>query len=151
MKFFTTSSRLSSITSLLCAGLLAVVFASSLRAASIVRVTYTKGGELLASMIYSGRDGGPGSDPAPYWALVAKSPEIISKVKIKADKPGGKVATLKGKIKVSLTIRNQFNMGTAETDTLTLVRDDADSDRWYLSKKEHKRIAALAMKKEKRK
>ena len=140
-------SRLNRLLTLLLAVLLALAFSSRMDAASIVKVTYTQDGVLLGTMIYTGKDGGPQSDPAPYWQLTTKAPEITSKVKVKPDEAGGKVATLKGKIEVSLTIRNQFNMGTVKTDTLVLKRKNADSDQWYLSEKELKRLKLLMKKK----
>ena len=118
------------------------------RAASIVKATYSQDGETIGQMIYTGPDGGPRSDPAKYWALLGKAPEITSAVKIEPDKEGGRTATLKGDIEISVEIRNQFNMGTVQTDMLSLVRDDGRSDAWYIPAKELERIQALLLRAE---
>ena len=112
-------------------------------AASIVDVTFKKDGKVVARSIYSGKDGGPSTDRSVYWKLLSKKPMFGSDVTVKPDKPGGKLATLKGKIEVSIMIRNQFNKGVAKTDKLELIRKSADSDAWYLSKAELERIEAL--------
>jgi hypothetical protein len=112
-------------------------------AASIVKATYSHDGGEIALMVYTGPDGGPDSDPAKYWALLGKAPESAYEVKIKPDKDGGKTATLKGDIEVSVEIRNKFNMGTVKAGELKLVRDDGRSKRWYLPADELKRIQAL--------
>jgi hypothetical protein len=112
-------------------------------AASIVKATYSMGGDTIALMVYTGPDGGPQSDPATYWALLGTAPEIASQVKIKADKAGGRTATLKGDIKVSVKIRNKFNMGVVKTAKLALMRDDDQSNKWYIPPKELKRIRAI--------
>jgi hypothetical protein len=112
-------------------------------AASIVKATYAQDGDTIALMVYTGSDGGPRSDSVRYWALLAKAPERAYRVQIKPDKTGGKTATLKGNITVSVEIRNQFNMGTVKTDRLTLVRDDAKFNKWYIPSEELKRIRAL--------
>lgn len=122
---------------------LSLVAALSLQAASIVKSTYTLDGEPVALMVYTGANGGRQSDPGPYWKLLGKAPERAYEVKIEADKAGGRTATLKGEIEVSVQIRNKISMGTVKTDTLTLVRDDGGSNRWYLPAKELKRLEAL--------
>jgi hypothetical protein len=112
-------------------------------AASIVKATYSHKDNKVALMIYTGSDGGPNSNRADYWKLLGKAPESAYEVKIKPDEPRGKVATLAGDIKISVEIRNQFSMRMVKTDKLTLVRDDADSTRWYIPAKELTRIVAL--------
>ena len=112
------------------------------RAAAVVEARYSQGGGTVGLMTYSGPDGGADSDPARYWVLLGKAPELASQVKIKPDSEGGKTATLKGDVKISVTIRNQFNMGTVKTDKLTLARDDDHSDNWYIPVKELERIKA---------
>jgi hypothetical protein len=112
-------------------------------AASIVKATYSRDGDAIALMIYTGPDGGPHSDPAQYWALLGKAPESAYDVKIKPDTAGGKIATLKGEIKVTVEIRNKFSMGAVEVKELTLKRDGGDSTKWYVPTKELKRIQAL--------
>ena len=114
-------------------------------AASIVKATYNHDGDAIALMIYTGPDGGPNSDPAEYWALLGKAPESAYDVKIKPDEAGGKTATLKGEIRVSVEIRNKFSMGTVKVDELTLKRDDGESIRWYIPTEELKRIQALVV------
>jgi hypothetical protein len=94
-------------------------------------------------MVYTGPDGGPDSNPAAYWALLGKAPESAYEVKITPDKAGGKTATLKGDIEVSVEIRNKFDMGIVKANELKLVRDDGHSERWYLPADELKRIQAL--------
>lgn len=112
-------------------------------AASIVKATYSHKDNKVAQMIYSGSDGGPNSDRAGYWKLLGKAPANAYDVKIKPDEAGGKVATLAGDIRISVEIRNTFSMGTVKTDKLTLVRDDADSTKWYIPARELTRIVAL--------
>ena len=124
-----------------------IVTAIPLQAASIVKATYRQDGNTIALMVYTGSDGGPNSDRASYWKLLGKAPGAAYKVKVKPDKPKGNSATLRGDIRVSVEIRNQFNMGIVKTDKLKLVRDDADSTRWYIPAKELKRIVALIDKK----
>ena len=133
----------------LVAGLLAFTPSLTL-AASIVKVIYSHNGDAIAQTIYTGPDGGPNSDPAKYWALLGKAPQIVSQAKIKPDTAGGKTATLKGDIKVSVTIRNQFSMGIVATDKLTLIRNDKHSNKWYIPREEQKRIAALFVKNSKK-
>jgi hypothetical protein len=126
--------------------LLACLIASTAiptHAASIVKAKYSHDGDAIALMIYTGPDGGPNSDPAAYWALLGKAPESAYEVKIKPDKAGGKTATLKGEIKVSVEIRNKFSMGTVNVNKLTLIRDDGNSTRWYIPTAELKHIQAL--------
>ncbi len=139
------------IVALFLFGLIAVFSTSSTRAASITKGTYIHNGKPVALAVYTGPDGDPKSDASTYWALLGKVPEFVFGVEIKADKPDGKIATLKGNIMVSVEIRNQFNMGVAETDKLTLIRDDADSNKWHLSTAEQKRITALVKKNPKKK
>jgi hypothetical protein len=119
--------------------------ATDANAASIVKVTYQQDGKLIATMIYTGADGGPSSDRSKYWALL-DSPGRPYDVTIKPDKAGGKVATLKGKLEVAIMIRNKFSMGIAKTDHLQLIRSDASSDAWHLSPAERKRLEALVAK-----
>lgn len=113
------------------------------QAAAIVKATYSQDGEEIASMVYTGPDGRPRSDPAMYWELLGKAPEITSDVKIEPDMKDGKTATLKGDIVVSVEIRNRYSMGTVKTDELKLVRDDDHSKKWYMPAEELKRIRAL--------
>lgn len=122
-----------------------LLFASlgSSHASSIVKATYKLDGEDIALMVCTGSDGGPNSDHNQYWSLLGKTPEAAYSVKIKPDESGGKTATLKGKISVSVEIRNKFNMGTATTDHLSLVRNDPESTHWYLPADELKRLTAL--------
>jgi hypothetical protein len=78
---------------------------------------------------------------AKYWALIAGPPEVVpDDVSIAPDRKNGKVATLKGKIRISLTIRSSINMGIVELDSLRLVRDDTKSKGWYVPKVEYRRI-----------
>lgn len=111
--------------------------------ASIVEATYTIDGNAIAMATYTGKDGGPDSDPEPYWNLLGNAPQRAYDVTIKPDQKGGTTATMKGKISISIVIRNKFSMGTVTSESLTLVRNDADSDRWYLPAEELKRIQAL--------
>lgn len=120
---------------------LLLVFSSAVaQAASIVKVAYSVDGQVVAEAVYTGEDGGPKSDPGPYWKLLGQAPEIVSGVTIQPDQQDGKTATLKGKISIAVTIRNQFSMGTVKTDSLVLVRDKTDSAKWYLTAEELKRI-----------
>ena len=116
-------------------------------AASIIKVNYSQKGDSVARMVYTGPDGGSSSDGAIYWNLLGKAPERAYEVKIKPDRSGGKTATLSGEVAVSIQIRNKINMGTAKTDKLTLVRDDAESTKWYLPANELKRLKAIIDKK----
>ena len=118
---------------------LALTLTSALEAATITKVKYRLDGKSVAQVIYSGGDGWKSER---YWKLLGWAPEIISEMKIKPDEPGGKVATLKGKVVVSIEIRNSKIIGAATVDNLTLVRKDAESDRWHLSKEELKRLMA---------
>jgi alpha-L-fucosidase len=119
--------------------------------ASIVKATYSIDGNVIALTTYTGDDGGPNSDPKPYWDLLGKAPEIVSQVTIKPDQKDGTTATIKGKISISVTIGNNFSVGTVRTESLTLVRDKANSEKWYLPAEELKRIKALAPDKEAKK
>ena len=110
--------------------------------ASIVKVTLKQDGNVISRAIYTGPDGGRTSDPAPYWKLLAQAPQFTSDVAISPDVENGKVATLKGKVEVSIQIRNKFSMGVAKTDSLTLIRKN-DGQGWYLSKEELKRVMKL--------
>ena len=58
------------------AGLIAILFAAELQAASIVHVTYVLNDKPLGSAIYTGSDGGHSSDPVPYWSLISTPPEF---------------------------------------------------------------------------
>ncbi len=124
-----------------------IVTAIPSHAASIVKATYSQDGNKIALMVYTGSDGGPNSDRASYWKLLGKAPGRAYEVKVKPDKANGKTATLRGNIRVSVEIRNKFNMGIVKTDKLKLVRDDINSTRWYIPSKELKRIVALVDKK----
>lgn len=115
------------------------------RGASIVTATYSIDGNAIAQATYTGEDGGANSDPEPYWDLLGKAPERIYEVKIKPDQKDATTATLKGKINIEVKIRNKFSMGTVTTDSLTLVRDNADSDRWYLPAEELNRLKAILL------
>ena len=113
-------------------------------AASIVQVTFKQDGKVIALMTYTGPDGGPDSDPTQYWNLLTKPARFAYDVKINPDEENRTTATLKGKITVSIQIRNKFHMGTAETDELKLTRENAESNKWHFSEKELKRVTALA-------
>ena len=96
--------------------------------ASIVRVTYIQNDQKVGAGIYTGSDGGAGSEPIGYWALSAGPPEIVpDDVTIVPDKENGRVATLRGKIHISLTIRNSINMGIVELDSLIQAMSEAQS------------------------
>lgn len=123
----------------------ALLSGATVRGASIVKVTYKQDGKVVARSIYSGDPGGATTDREVYWKLLRSTPMFGSEVKIKPAKAGGKVATLEGKIEVSIEIRNKFNKGVAKTDKLTLIRDAADSEAWYLSKAELERLQKLAV------
>lgn len=118
--------------------------AASTQAASIVQVTYFQNDKPVATGVYTGSAGGANSDPATYWALITRPPEIVSAdLSITPDKKNGKVATLKGNIRLSLTIRSSISMGIIELDSLRLVRNDTKSKRWHVPKDEYPRIGNL--------
>lgn len=94
-------------------------------------------------MTYTGPDGGANADPTQYWNLLAKPAAFTYNVKVKPDKESGTVATLRGKIAVSIQIRNKYDMGTAAVDALTLTRENAESNKWFFSAKELKRVTRL--------
>lgn len=108
--------------------------------ASIVKVTFTNNGEMIGKMIYTGADGGAASNPAKYWSLLSDAPEAAYEVHIDANEADKKTATIKGDISVSVEIRNKYSMGTTKTESLKLVRDDIDSDQWYIPEEELKRV-----------
>ena len=111
--------------------------------ASFVKVTIKQEGKVVGNTIYSGPAGGKGSDHKVYWKLLAKPPMFGSEVVIKPDESNGKTATLEGKLEISIAIRNRYEMGTAKVEKLRLTRRDVDSDKWFLSKDELKRVMAL--------
>lgn len=110
---------------MMLAVLLLGCLAGKSQGASIVRVTYIQNDQKVGAGVYTGSDGGAGSEPAGYWALIAGPPKIVpDDVTIVPEKKNGRVATLKGKIHISLTIRSSINMGIVELDSLRLVRND---------------------------
>ena len=139
------NSKTNRIAATLAFTLISLFCAAGSWGASFVKVTYKQDGKVVAKSIYSGADGGASTDRSKYWKLLSSTPMFGSDVKIEPDKKGGKVATLKGKIEVSIEIRNKFNKGVAKTDKLELIRKKADSDAWYLSKDELKRLEKLVV------
>jgi len=123
---------------------LALAAGADARGAAIVKATFKLDGNVVARTIYSGPDGGRGSDPATYWKLLGRAPMFGRDVVIKPDQANARVATLKGDIEVSIEIRNKFNMGVAKIDTLKLVRDEKkDPEGWHLPQAELKRLMGL--------
>lgn len=125
---------------LLLASAAIALSANVTHAASIVEVLYSQDDQLLARMIYTGRDGGSNSDPANYWKLIGQAPEFSYDVAIKPSSSNSQVAELKGPVTVTLTIRGDISMGIVELKGLSLVRDSSDSDGWYLSKASQERV-----------
>ncbi|MBT8037276.1 MAG: hypothetical protein KJO21_06995 [Verrucomicrobiae bacterium] len=140
MKSKVTTHRLAAVFALT---LISLVGATGSWGASVVNVIYKKEGKVVARSIYSGADGVASTDRSKYWKLLSTAPMCGSAAKIEPDKPNGKIATLKGKIEISIEIRNQYHKGTAKTDKLVLIRDKVDSHAWYLSKTELKRLEKL--------
>ena len=118
--------------------------AGNTQGASIVHVTYHLNDQQVGAAIYTGSDGSAGSDPSKYWPLITGPPEIVPDgVTIESHRKNENVATLKGKIRISLTIRSSISMGIVELDSLRLVRDDTKSNGWYVPKDEYRRIHSI--------
>ena len=125
---------IASILLFMCIGTLA-------QAAAIVKVEYKVDDKLVGLMVYTGAGGW--SDQK-FWDLMTRSPERSYDVKIEPNEKGGKVATLKGNVSVYMQARNSVDIGTAKAEQVTLKRDKAGSNDWYLSKEEAARLAKLA-------
>ena len=115
---------------------------SALQGATITEVKYRLEGKSVARMMYSGR-GEWGPDK--YWKLLGDEPMFASENKLVPDQPDGKVATLRGKVKVSIMVRSTI-IGIVDCENLKLIRKNAKSTSWYLPKEEMKRLATLAAK-----
>ncbi len=85
-----------------------------------------------------------------YWGVLGAEPPVVDFIKVQPDKPGGKLATLSGDIKIVLDPNPYIKLagndrypGHVKLDSLKLVRNHPNSNKWYLPEDELRRVVGL--------